>query len=168
MSFLKNNILYIAILVIILLLRFFVIDLYNVDGSSMDYTLANDELVMGSRYFKIDRFDVIVYDVPEHKKRYIKRVIGLPGDKIEYKNDQLYINDLAYDEPYLDQKKAEFSTNFTYDFSIERIPEGQYFVLGDNRRNSIDSRRHGPVEESKILSKTFLVYWPLDKLSIIK
>lgn len=109
MKIIKNNIFYIIVLVTIILLRFFVIELYEVDGSSMDYTLADEELILGSRYFNLDRFDVIVYDVPEKDKRYIKRVIGLPGDTVEYKDDQLHINNVAYDEPYLDRKKMNLT-----------------------------------------------------------
>lgn len=168
MKLIKSNFFYILILLTIISLRLFVIDPYIVDGSSMDYTLAHDELILGSRYYNIDRFDVIVYAVPEQNKRYIKRVIGLPGDMVEYKDDQLYINGSSYDEPYLDEKKSEFDSSFTYDFTSEIIPEGRYFVIGDNRRNSTDSRSHGPVEEEKILSETFLKYWPLNEFSIIQ
>ena len=96
-----------------------------------------------------ERFDIVVFHAPEQKD-YIKRVIGLPGDKVEYKNDTLYINGKAYSEPYLDEYKDELNGGaLTDDFTLkditeeETVPEGEIFVMGDNRRFSKDSRHIG-------------------------
>src|SRR5699024_585294 len=116
----------------------------------------------------IDRFDIVVFKATKEKD-YIKRVIGLPGDRIEYKNDQLYINGKQYKEPYLDKEKKGISVGLlTQDFNIktlpathsEVVPKGHYFVLGDNRRNSEDSRIIGFVSKDAIIGKASLVFWP--------
>lgn len=157
----------IALFLVILSLRFFIFPMYSVEGPSMDYTLAHGEKVIGINYFNIDRFDVVIIDIPEQKKLYVKRIIGLPGDKVEYKNDRLYINDKFIDEPFLKQKKKEWK-QFTKDFIVEKIPEDEYFVLGDNRMHSVDSRMIGSIHKDKILSKLYFVYWPLNRLKVIE
>lgn len=106
-------------------------------------------------------------DVPELDKYYIKRIIGLPGDRIEYKNDELYINNELVTEPYLETKKEEW-LQFTEDLIIEKVPDDEYFVLGDNRRNSKDSRDMGTIPKENILSEALLIYWPLNKVNLIK
>ena len=111
-----------------------------------------------------------------HRKDYIKRVIGLPGDTVEYKDDQLYINGKPYDEPYLDQYKSELTEGtLTQDFTLqdvdptlEVIPEGYVFVMGDNRRYSKDSRHIGIVSEEKIIGNTSIVFWPISEMKIVK
>ncbi|WP_281347532.1 signal peptidase I [Fundicoccus ignavus] len=140
--------------------------LYEVDGASMDYTLQDGQRVIGTNQFEVNRFDIVIIDVPELNKYYVKRVIGLPGDKIAYKNDCLYINDKFVPESYLNDKKEEWSL-LTRDFLIEKIPEGEYFVLGDNRRNSIDSRQLGTIKEANILSELLAIYWPLNQMTVL-
>lgn len=151
---------------ILLLVRLLIFPLYSVDGASMDYTLADGELVLGTNQFEIERFDIVIIDVPELNEYYVKRVIGLPGDKVEYINDELYINHEFIEEPFLAEKKAEWEL-FTKDFSIEEVPDNEYFVLGDNRRNSTDSRKMGPINETNILSELIAVYWPLNKMQFL-
>ena len=109
---------------------------------------------------------------------YIKRVIGLPGDYIAYENDTLYINDEAKEEAYLDVYKKQLLDNspLTEDFTLQSatdystIPEGYLFVLGDNRRNSLDSRYAsvGLVPMKKVVGKTNIRFYPLDSISIVK
>ena len=118
------------------------------------------------RFFKIKRFDVVSLKYDE-SKYLIKRVIGLPGDKIEYKNNKLFINDKKIEEYFLDKE-----TN-TEDFSLttlgyEKIPKDMYLVLGDNRENSLDSREIGLIKRKDILGKIKLRIWPINKFGPVK
>src|SRR5690606_29210187 len=132
------------------IIRVFLFTPIVVDGISMMPTLADgDKMIVnkiGYTIGKPERFDIVVFHAPEQKD-YIKRIIGLPGDEVEYRDDVLYINGKAIEEPYLDQYKAEtIELPLTEDFTLEGkiqskvVPEGHVFVLGDNRRKSKDSR----------------------------
>nr|WP_029326778.1 signal peptidase I [Bacillus coahuilensis] len=145
-----------------------------VDGRSMMPTLENGErMIMNKISYQVgepDYFDIVVFHATEEKD-YIKRVIGLPGDHIEYKEDVLYINGEAYEEPYLEPYKEELNGfQLTEDFTLEDIigqstvPEGQVFVLGDNRQVSQDSRMIGTVPMDEIVGKTSLVFWPISQI----
>ncbi|MEN3156547.1 signal peptidase I [Priestia aryabhattai] len=152
-----------------------------VNGESMMPTLKNNEHIILNEMGKnkvdnIKRFDIIVFHATKEKD-YIKRVIGLPGDHIEYRNDKLYINGKKYEEPYLDQYKKENAIGpLTEDFKLEdytgseTVPEGQLFVMGDNRMYSLDSRfpRVGTISVDKIVGKAKLAYWPLKEFQWIK
>ncbi|WP_456364912.1 signal peptidase I (plasmid) [Priestia aryabhattai] len=152
-----------------------------VNGESMMPTLKNDEHIILNEVGKnkennIKRFDIIVFHATKERD-YIKRVIGLPGDHIEYRNDTLYVNGKKYEEPYLDQYKKEMGTGpLTEDFKLEdytgskTVPEGQLFVMGDNRLYSLDSRfpKVGTISVDKIVGKAKLAYWPLKEVHWIK
>ena len=118
------------------------------------------------RFFKIKRFDVVSLNY-DGSKYLIKRVIGLPGDNIEYKNNKLFINGKKIEEYFLDKE-----TN-TEDFSLttlgyEKIPKDMYLVLGDNRENSLDSREIGLIKRKDILGKIKLRIWQINKFGIVK
>ncbi|MDZ5609029.1 signal peptidase I [Bacillus pseudomycoides] len=145
-----------------------------VQGESMMPTLENNERVLvnkiGFNIQGLDRFDIIVFHGKEGYDL-VKRVIGLPGDTIEYKNDVLYVNGKTVDEPYLADYKTEVSKGkLTPDFTLEqktgktKVPEGQVFVLGDNRQVSKDSRMFGFVSEDQIVGKGEAVFWPLQQV----
>lgn len=150
-----------------------VIQPFVVEGRSMDYTLQDGERLFMYKLAKVDRFDVIVMNSPNRDKLYIKRVIGMPGDSIEVKNDQLLINGQAMDEPYLADKQAEFTGNFTSDFKLSditgqaTIPEGHVFVMGDNRQNSHDGRSFGLTPLEDIVGQANLIFWPMDKIGLL-
>ena len=171
-----------ALLIAVILaavIRYFLFAPIVVDGLSMMPTLKDQDRMIVNKYsYKIGephRFDIIVFHAPEHKD-YIKRVIGLPGDRIEYKNDTLYVNGKAYKEPYLDKYKKQVTDGpLTESFKLEEtavaqktVPKGELFVMGDNRRFSKDSRHIGAVPLSKVIGKTSIVYWPLKDAHIIK
>lgn len=159
------------------IIRFFFFTPIVVDGESMMPTLEHgDRMIVNKIGYNVgepDRFDIIVFHAPEEKD-YIKRIIGLPGDHIAYENDQLYINGEAVDEPYLDEYKEEVSGTLTEDFTIEEIinektiPEGTVFVMGDNRRESKDSRIIGVVPEDEVIGSTNFVFWPVAEAGIVK
>lgn len=150
-----------------------------VKGASMMPTLVDHDRVIvnkiGPTLQSYDRFDIVVIEMNE-ETNYIKRIIGLPGDKIEYKDDQLYINGEKYNEPYLDQYKNELKDTgtLTYDFTLEQnlgettVPEGHYFVLGDNRRVSNDSRNPevGFISEEQIMGTTNIICWPMEHIDL--
>ncbi|WP_017753706.1 signal peptidase I [Calidifontibacillus oryziterrae] len=158
-------------------IRYFLFAPIVVDGLSMMPTLHDHyRMIVNKISYNIgkpERFDIVVFEATEDKD-YIKRVIGLPGEHVAYKDDVLYINGEPFEEPYLDEYKQEASGVLTYDFTLEevtgldRIPEGHIFVLGDNRRFSKDSRIIGTVSMDKVLGKTNIVYWPLSDFQIIK
>lgn len=172
-----KTIIYFLILAAILIgLRHFVFTPVVVKGDSMDPTLADGERVIALKNTEIKRFDIVTFPAPDDEgKNYIKRVIGLPGDTIEYKDDQLYINGKKTDEPYLDEYKGELTDSqpLTYDFNLkdlygsEKIPEGELFVLGDNRRISKDSRIIGMIKEKNIMADVKYVFWPLNRFGTV-
>lgn len=160
---------------IAVIIRYFLFTPIVVDGESMMPTLNDGDKMIVNKLDKPDRFDIVVFHASEDKD-YIKRVIGLPGDYVEYKDDQLYINGKAYDEPYLDEYKSVLTSGtLTNDFTLksidptlEVIPEGHYLVLGDNRRLSSDSRIIGLINEEEIIGTTKIVFWPLNKMRIVE
>ena len=172
-----KTIIYFLILAAILIgLQHFVFTPVVVKGDSMDPTLADGERVIALKNTEIKRFDIVTFPAPDDEgKNYIKRVIGLPGDTIEYKDDQLYINGKKTDEPYLDEYKGELTDSqpLTYDFNLkdlygsEKIPEGELFVLGDNRRISKDSRIIGMIKEKNIMADVKFVFWPLNRFGTV-
>ncbi len=129
----------------------------RVDGASMEPTLVSGEYVIVSRLtYRLgnpQRGDIIVFHFPrDPKEEYIKRVIGLPGDEVQVKNGKVYINGQLLVESYLSVKM-----DYT---GAWQVPQGQLFVLGDNRNNSSDSHDWGTVPMDYVVGKAILVYWP--------
>lgn len=152
----------------------FVMEPFIVDGRSMEYTLHDGERMFMVKVTDIERFDVVIFPAPGNEVNdegqpnlYVKRVIGVPGDSIAYQNDQLILNGQPMSEPYLDELGSQFNGLFTRDFNMEDItgetvvPEGHYFVMGDNRRNSLDSRDFGFVDIDAVIGEANYVHWPL-------
>jgi signal peptidase I len=136
----------------------------RVDGASMEPTLLSGEYVIVNRIsYKLgtpQRGDIIVFHFPrDPREEYIKRVIGLPGDDVEVKDGKVYVNGQALDESYL-----KVQTNYPGSW---RVPEGQLFVLGDNRNNSSDSHDWGTVPMNYVVGKAVLVYWPPPEWGLI-
>lgn len=174
---LVKTILYFVILAAILFgLRQFVFTPVVVKGDSMDPTLIDGERVIALKNTDVQRFDIITFPAPDDPgKNYIKRVIGLPGDTVEYRDDQLYVNGDQVDEPYLDEYKDDLTDGqpLTGDFNLEKlfgaekVPEGELFVLGDNRRISKDSRIIGMINESDVMADVKFVFWPINRIGTI-
>lgn len=159
-----------AALTVVLLLRTFIFSPVIVKGESMSPTLANSDRILLLKMEKVKRFSIVTFPAPDDpSQNYVKRVIGLPGDSISYKNDVLEINGKAYEEPYLDEYKAQLPerTLLTNDFTLEQItgdeviPEGEYLVLGDNRQNSKDSRMIGYIKADDIQGVADYRIWPI-------
>lgn len=151
MNFFKTIIPYLIIAAVVIFIRTFVLTPVIVSGSSMDDTLKDGELLLLKKYDKnYERFDIIVFDYGDSKL--VKRIIGLPGETLEYKDGVLYINGEIIDDPF-----ASVTQNFKLS---DTIPENHYFVMGDNRSNSSDSRLIGPISEDTINGTTSFSLWP--------
>lgn len=142
---------YVIILIVVVLLRTFIITPIIVNGESMIPTLKEKQILILNKYDKkYNRGDIVVvnYFNGEKEERLIKRVMGLPGEKVEYNENKLYINDKKVEDRF-----AKDTENFELsyiDIDMKKIPEGYYFVIGDNRNNSIDSRIIGLVKKEDI------------------
>ena len=163
-------------IIIFAFIRTFFFSNYIVEGESMMPTLQDgNKLVVNKIGFQIgelNRFDVIVFHANQEED-YIKRIIGLPGDTVEYRNDVLYLNGKKYEETYLDKyRKETFGGRLTGDFTLleltgaDTVPEGHIFVLGDNRLGSRDSREFGFVSIDQVVGKVDLRYWPIDQIDV--
>lgn len=157
--------------------RTFVFAPILIQGDSMNPTLKNNQRVLLNRLYTSqtpNRFDVIVFHAPDQRD-YVKRIIGLPGDKVEYKDDQLYINDAPVQETFLTKKtNTAFTGDFTYDFTLQEVigtntvPKGEVFVLGDNRRYSKDSRTIGTIPIEDIVGEATIIYWPFSDVKKVE
>ena len=157
----KENYSYILIIVVILLIRTYIVTPIRVNGTSMYPTLKQNEIMILNKIglkSGIDRFDIVV--VKTDNNRIIKRVIGLPGESVMYEDGKLYINGKYVEDSY--------SLSETKDFENIVLKEDEYFVLGDNREVSKDSRMIGPVKKEQILGKTRLVIFPFTKIRMEK
>ena len=159
---------------------------FRVEGSSMSPTLEGQQYLLVNKLiylkFDVERFsriipiwkednsnvshpirpprlgEIIVFRYPgEPDRDFVKRVIGLPGDEVEIVDGRVMINGAAYSEPYL-------SGPFNYNLPPRQMGEGEYFVMGDNRAHSNDSRNWGPVPEENVVGKVWLIYWPFSQL----
>lgn len=166
-NIIKEVLPYILILGGVILIRSFIITPVIVSGNSMKPNLHNGEVLLekkiGYSSSSIKRFDIVV--IKTGNEEIIKRIIGMPGEHISYKNNKLYINDKIV--------KETFNFRNTEDFNLEEIcnctsiPEGKYLVLGDNRPISKDSRTIGLVDEKDILGKAVYRIWPISKFGSI-
>ena len=151
---------------LVVLIFIFIVGFQQVVGPSMSPTLKEGNIILVNkltyRFNKIKREDVVVVSV-KHKYM-IKRVIGLPGETVEYRNNRLYINGKYYEEDFIDTNTVK-----TEDFAVNGvIPEGKYLVLGDNRENSEDSRDYGLISKKDIVGKSWIKFWPISQIKFIK
>lgn len=164
-NYIKENKTFLIALVIVLILRFtnaFSINI--VSGESMMPNYHNLELTIGSCIGEVQRGDVVVarpYDYTGDKKKVIKRVVGMPGEVVEFKFGTLYINGEAYQEDYLDDDYIQNSR--LQDWMIV-LRDNEYLILGDNRDNSYDGRYYGAVTEDQILQRIYVhhlnpIFW---------
>ena len=149
----------IAFTLLIFLVIRFAAQSFRVDGASMEPGLHTDEYVLVNKvaylFHEPQRGDVIVFHYPlDTTKDFIKRVIGIPGDTITTTSDAVIVNGQTLHEPYI-------STPFNYASDTLKLGSGEFFVMGDNRDNSLDSRTWGPLNRSYIVGKAVAVYWPL-------
>ena len=143
---------------------------FTVSGASMYPTLHNGDRMVLSKVGDVHRFDVVILKAPDENVEYIKRVIGMPGDTVEMKSGVLYINGKKVDQPFINTEALAKQTVFIDDFTLEgltgeaKVPEGKYFVLGDNRGVSKDSRMIGFIDRSAIEGKAVFTIWPFGRI----
>lgn len=159
-------------LAIFVVIYFFVASPHQVKGLSMYPTFNDKELILTDkvsyRLHEPERDDVIVFKAPTNPDYdYIKRVIGLPGDKVMIKNRQVYINGNLFEEVYLPEGTITTGGTYLPEGKEITVPAGSLFVLGDNRSGSSDSRSWGFVKESEIIGKVFLRYFPFNKFGLL-
>lgn len=158
---------YVIVVVLVVIIRSFIITPAFVDGVSMEPTLNDNNVILLNKFnYRINdikRYDVVVVDW--NGEKIVKRVIGLPGEHVEYKEGNLYIDGF--------NEKENFNHAETNDFKLESIgyltiPGDKYFVVGDNRTDSTDSRVIGLIDKKDILGKANFRIFPLNKINIIK
>jgi len=142
----------------------------KVEGTSMMPALTDQERIFINKFTyrfgsgNIERGDLVVFWFPlDRTKSYIKRVIALPGDTVRIDNGTVYVNGTQLDEPYVPNEYRDRQS-----YSLKTIEPDSYFVLGDHRSSSNDSRAWGTVERKYIYGKAVFVYWPLDKMGRLK
>jgi signal peptidase I len=157
-------------LVIAAILVVFIYQPVKVEGTSMMPALTDQERIFINKFTyrfgigDIERGDMVVFSFPHDPgKSYIKRVIGLPGDVVEIDRGTVIVNGRPLEEPYV---PAEFRDHQSMD--RRKIPPGQFYVLGDHRSSSNDSRSWGTVERESIYGKAVFVYWPLARIGRLK
>jgi len=166
---------YLIIIIVVILIRTYLVTPVIVRGNSMSKTLENGEiLILNKITYKLEdikRFDIVVVKDMDDDL-IIKRVIGIPGDSVEYKNEKLYINNKVIEEKYTNYIMEEFNVDSICKLTDLEcngiIPDDMYLVLGDNREVSADSRVKGLIKKKQILGKTIFRIWPLNKITITK
>lgn len=164
MKIIKELVPYVIIVLVVVLFRTFIITPVRVNGDSMNQTLKDGEILLLEKYDKkFERFDIVV--LKYNNEKLVKRIIGLPGESIQYLNNILYINGKKVSE--------EFIIEETYDFDLkvlgyDKIPDNYYFVVGDNRDSSLDSRLIGLISKDDIEGKAIFRIFPFNKFGSIK
>jgi signal peptidase I len=165
----------------VLAIKAWVVNPYRIPSSSMEPTLhcaapepgcqaGTSDRVLANRFVyhltDPERGDIVVFETPPEAENvcpgpggvFVKRLIGLPGDEIEVRGDQLYVNGEPYPEPYL------FGGEVGEAFGPITVPEDRYFMMGDNRLQSCDSRRWGAVPRDNLIGPVFALYWPIPRI----
>ena len=171
LDFLETIIVSLAIFIV---LYVFAIQPHQVKGLSMYPTLDNGEYLLTNKVtyrFSQPQFgDIIIFRAPHNEEyEYIKRIIGLPGDKIKISKGKFYLNGVVLDESlYLADDIITFQERYLKENVEITVPPDSYFVAGDNRPHSSDSRDFGPVPEDNIVGKAWLRYWPPQSVGILQ
>ena len=168
-----------ALALVFLIIKPFIVQAFWIPSDSMVPTLQKNDRILVNKFIyhfrKPKRCDVVVFQAPPEalsssfgdnhgKKDFIKRVIGLPGDEIKIKGGSVYANGKALKEPYIASKPPYEFPNGDGAF---KVPGGTLFVLGDNRPNSNDSHRWGPLPRDDLLGKAFVIFWPPGRWRLI-
>lgn len=161
--YLKEYLPFTLFIIFIIVIRTFICTPINVNGSSMSTTLKDGDIMILNKIgikSGIDRFDIVV--VKTDNNYLIKRVIGLPNETISYQDEKLYINGKVIEDKY--------NLNYTEDFEPVKLGSDEYFVMGDNRSISKDSRvsEVGPIKKDKILGKTNFIIYPFNKFGKVE
>lgn len=159
MKIIKEILPYVLIIIAVILIRTFIITPVRVDGASMDQTLEDGQILLLYKLSNIDYGDIVVLDEEKEGEIIIKRIIGMPGDTVSIKDNTVYVNDEKIEEDY--------AYGETSDYEEITLGDDEYFILGDNRPISKDSRYFGPVKEDEIIGKVIFRLWPFNKFGTI-
>ena len=162
---------------IFLIVYLFIMQPHQVNGASMFPTYENGEYLLTDKlsykFGEPKRGDVVVFKAPPSAQcpegtgcDFIKRIIGLPGETVELKNEQVYVDGVRLKEAYLPDGTQTRQGAYTNAGAV-KVPENSYLVMGDNRNHSSDSRTWGPVDKNLIVGKVFLRYWPPNQIGLI-
>ena len=155
-NYIKEFLPYFIVILVVIFIKIFVFSPIRVNGASMNPTLNDKDIMIldeiSYRFSEIERFNIVV--VKEENEYLIKRIIGLTGEKIEYKDNKLYIDGKYVKEDFKHMETMDFSTT---------LGEDEYFIMGDNRTNSTDSRIFGPISRDEIIGKTSLTILPISR-----
>jgi len=158
---------------IFLFIYLLVMQPHKIKGASMEPNFPDGEYLLTDkvsyRFNEPRRGDVIVFEAPGHQgEEYIKRIIALPGERVLIVNNQVYINDKVLNESYIPEKLKLSPGSFIKEGQEILIPNDNYFVLGDNRPFSSDSRAWGTVSEDAITGRAWIIYWPLNGAGMVE
>lgn len=163
----------VVILAIMVMIYLFIMSPQEINGASMEPTFHNKEFILTNKIeYKLhdpQRGDVVIFKSPRNKDiDYIKRIIGVPGDRVGLKGGTYYVNGERLFEPYLAANTYISGGNYLREDSEIIVPKGRYFVSGDNRGHSSDSREFGPIPKEDFIGKALLRYWPFSQAGVIK
>ena len=156
-KFVKEYLPYVLILLVIILLRIYVVTPVTVDGNSMNDTLYPNDLMLLFKVGNIERYDIVVAN--HDNKKLIKRVIGMPNDKIKCVSGILYINN--------EEDTSDYGYGENIDFPEYILKDDEYFLIGDNRSDSFDSRYFGPVKKEDIVGKANFIIFPFNRFGSV-
>ncbi|MFA5118201.1 MAG: signal peptidase I [Candidatus Omnitrophota bacterium] len=171
--------------ILAMIIRIFVVQAFKIPTGSMRLTLVEGDIILVNKFLygaklpltdirlpavrKPQRGDVIVFIYPENpKKDFIKRLIATEGESVEIKDGTIYINDRPLLDPVFSQKYYYNHGDYAQEGQKTIVPKNSYFVLGDNSQSSQDSRFWGFVPEKNVIGKAFIIYWPLNRIRLIK
>lgn len=160
MKIIKSLLPYIIIVIVVILVRTFIATPVKVNGSSMYPTLKGNEIMLLNKLGHIDRFDIVVLKIDGREDNLIKRIIGLPGETVEIKDNDIYINDKKIEDKY--------GYGETYNIDKVTLKKDEYFILGDNRIISLDSRVFGTINKKEIKGTTNFIMYPFKSFGKVK
>lgn len=159
-------------LAIFVIVYLFFFQPHQVKGASMEPNFHDEEYILTDkisyRFHSPLRGDVVVFRAPKNREHeYIKRIVGLPGERIKITNGDVFINGQKIEEDYLEKSTISYSGSFLRSGEEFLISQGEYFVLGDNRPHSSDSREWGTIVREDIIGRAWFRYWPPSRFGII-
>lgn len=169
-DFLQGIVVVLAILVMVYL---FIMSPQEINGASMEPNFHNGEFILTNKvlykFREPTRGDVVIFKSPLNKEiDYIKRIIGLPSDTVQLKDNAFYVNGQKVEEPYLSPNTPIYGGSYLREGQSIVVPAGTYFVSGDNRPHSSDSREFGPVAKEDFIGVAILRYFPFSRMGVIQ
>lgn len=158
---------------IFLFIYLLVLQPHKIKGSSMEPNFHDGEYLLTDklsyRFGLPKKGDVVVFKAPPtYDDEFIKRVIGVPGDTVSVKENHVYVNGQIVNESYIPSNFTTYAGRFSSEGAVLTVPEDQYFVLGDNREHSLDSRNIGFIPKDKITGKAWVIYWPPKNAGLVR